>query len=335
MNVKSRLGILLMALAWAVTGHAQEKIVLGNSVHGLHALPVYVAVNKGLFKEQGLNIELVTFQGGATATPALLGGSTQLQVAGTENMLKLLQQGQQVIAVMTIQSTMNAALMVRGDIAEKLGRRPTIADLKGLKFGTLARGGAADMALRYIASSVGQDAESDWGLTPILGYDKQLAALRAKDIDGSLSIEPVTTIWSRPPVSMVSVMEMLKGEGPQIFQNMGWVTLQGKKDWISQNRESVRKIVRALVQAQKLIANRANMDEIVKLAAISFPNLPQPVLAGSIAAQVSSYVPELTEGMIDKNNELLLKTGNLRAPIRYADSVDKIYADLWAEFRKP
>jgi hypothetical protein len=38
--------------------------------------------------------------------------------------------------------------------------------------------------------------------------------------------------------------------------------------------------------------------------------------------------------MIDKNNELLLKTGNLRAPIRYADSVDNSYADLWAEFRK-
>jgi hypothetical protein len=50
MKVKSRLGILLMALAWPFIVHAQEKIVLGNSVHGLHALPVYVAVNKGLFK---------------------------------------------------------------------------------------------------------------------------------------------------------------------------------------------------------------------------------------------------------------------------------------------
>lgn len=332
MRLVARLGILLALAAGAV--HAQDKIVLGNSVHGLHALPMYVAVNKGLFKEQGLNIELVTFQGGATATPALLGGSTHLQAAGTENMLKLQQQGQPVVAVMTIQSTMNAALMVREDVAAKFGRKPTLADMKGLRIATLARGGAADMALRYIAASVGQDAEKDWALTPILGYDKQLAALRAKDVDGSLPIEPVTTIWARQPIGMVPVMEMLKGEGPQIFQNMGWVTLQGKKDWIGQNREAVRKIVRALVQAQKLIANRANMDEVVRLAAVSFPNLPQPVLAEAIAAQIASYTPEFTEPMMDKNNELLLKTGNLKAPIRYGDAIDKSYADLWAEFRK-
>lgn len=326
------LGVVLALAAGAV--QAQEKIVLGNSVHGLHALPVYVAVNRGLFKEQGLNIELVTFQGGATATPALLGGSTHLQAAGTENMLKLLQQGQQVMAVMTIQSTMNAALMVRADVAQKIGRKPTIADLKGLKIATLARGGAADMALRYIALSVGQDAERDWGLTPVLGYDKQLAALRARDIDGSLPIEPVTTIWAGQPIGMVPVMEMLKGEGPPIFQNMGWVTLQGKKDWIAQNRDTVRKVVRALVQAQTFISNRGNADELVKLAAVSFPNLPQPVLAGSIAAQVASYSPEFTEAMMDKNNELLLKTGNLKAPIRYGDAIDRSYADLWAGFRK-
>jgi NitT/TauT family transport system substrate-binding protein len=334
MKVKPGFCLSLAALFWASTALAQEKIVLGNSVHGLHALPVYVAVNKGLFKEQGLNIELVTFQGGATATPALLGGSTHLQAAGTENLLKLIQQGQPVTAVMTIQSTMNAAIMVRPDVAAKIGHKPTLKDLKGLKIATLARGGAADMALRYIAASVGQDAERDWGLTPILGYDKQLAALKAKDIDGSLPIEPVTTIWARPPLGMVPVMEMLKGEGPKIFQDMGWVTLQGKKDWIGQNREAVRKIVGALVQAQKMIANPANSDEVVKLAAISFPNLPQPILAATIAAQVRTYVPQLTEEMIDKNNELLVKTGNLRAPIRYADSVDKGFADLWAEFRK-
>ena len=326
--------VCLTTVVWGSTAYAQEKIVLGNSVHGLHALPVYVAVNKGLFKEQGLNIELVTFQGGATATPALLGGSTHLQAAGTENMLKLLQQGQPVMAVMTIQSKMNGALMVREDAAAKLGRKPGIADLKGLRIATLARGGAADMALRYIALSVGQDAEKDWGLTPILGYDKQLAALRAKDIDGSLTIEPVTTIWSRQPIGMVPMMEMLKGEGPQIFQNMGWVTLQGKKDWIAQNRETVRKIVRALVQAQKLIADPASTDEVVKLAAVSFPNLPQPVLASSIAAQIASYTPEFTEAMMEKNNELLLKTGNLKAAIPYGDAIDKSYADLWAEFRK-
>src|SRR5262249_41895549 len=149
-----RFALLALAALGAPQAHA-EKIVLGNSVHGLHSLPIYVAANKGLFKQTGLEIEVVNFQGGATATPALLGGSTQIQAAGTENMLKLAQQGQAIVAVMTVQSTMNGAIMIRPDIAEKLGRKPTIADLKGLRIGTLARGGTADMAVRYIAKTIG------------------------------------------------------------------------------------------------------------------------------------------------------------------------------------
>lgn len=324
----------LTAAAWPGANALAQKIVLGNSVHGLHALPIYVANNKGLFRDQGLNIELINFQGGAPATAALLGGSTHIQAAGTENLLKVIQQGQPMVAVMTIQSTMNAAIMMRPDIASKLGRKPTLADLKGLRVGTLARGGAADMALRYLASGLGLDPEKDMTLVPILGYDKHLAALRAGDLDASLTVEPVQTFWAQGPMKMVYMLDMLKGEGPALFQNMGWVTLQGKKEWVAQNGEAVRKVVRALVQAQKLIANPANLEEVVKLAATSFPNVPREILEVSIRNQLRTYTPELTEEMIRKNNELLVKTGNLRAPLEYASVVDKSFADLWAEFRR-
>jgi len=328
-----RFALLALAALGAPQAHA-EKIVLGNSVHGLHSLPIYVAANKGLFKQTGLEIEVVNFQGGATATPALLGGSTQIQAAGTENMLKLAQQGQAIVAVMTVQSTMNGAIMIRPDIAEKLGRKPTVADLKGLRIGTLARGGTADMAVRYIAKTIGLDAEKDLTMVPILGFDKHLAALQAKDIDASLTVEPVQTFWSKGPAKMVYVVDMLKGEGPAIFQNMGWVTLQGKKDWIANNREAVRKIVGVIVEAQRMIADEANLAEVVKLAQVSFPNVPAPMLEASIRNQLKSYAPEFTEEMVAKNNELLVSTGNLRAPIAYTSVVDPSFADLWAAFRK-
>jgi NitT/TauT family transport system substrate-binding protein len=325
----SSLGLTAGAAAQAT------KLSIGVSVHSVFGLPIYVANTMGAYKEEGLDVEIIEFTGGATATPALLGGSTVLQAAGTENLLKLVQRGQPIAAVMSIQSTVNAAIMVRKDIAEKLGRKPTLQDLKGMRIGTLARGGVGDMAVRYIVEDLGLVVDKDVILVPILGYDKHLAAMQAKDIDASLTAEPVQTFWSKGPVGAVFMLDITRGEGPAIFQDMNWVTLQGKKDWIANNKDTVRKVVRATVKAETFISNPANLDKVTEYAAKSFPEIPVPLLKASIESQLKSYAPEITEQGIQKTNQLLLKNAELRAPLSYGQVVDTSFADLWKEFKKP
>ncbi len=327
------LAALAAAVFWAPATHAQVKLTIGSSVHALFSLPLYLADSKGLFRAEGLAVEVINFQGGATATPALLGGSTELQAAATENLLKVVQQGQPIVAVMSVQSTLNGAIMVRKEFAQKLGRKPTLADLKGMRVATLARGGMADMAMRYIMETQGLT-ERDVTLVPLAGYDRHLAALDANDIDASLTIEPIQTFWSKGPAGAVYMLDMLKREGSELFQDMNWVTLQGKKDWVEKNRDTVTKVVRAMVQAQKFIADPANLDQVTELASKTFPNIPKPLLRASIGNQLHTYTPHITEAGIKKNNDLLLKTGNLRAAIPYNTIVDTSYAGIWNEFGK-
>lgn len=312
---------------------AQTKLTIGSSVLSLFSLPLYIADSKGLFKNEGLAVEVVNFQGGATATPALLGGSVQLQSAATENMLKVVQQGQPIIAVMSVQSTFNGAIVVSKQYADKLGRKPTLADLKGMRVGTLARGGMSDIAMRMIIETQGLS-ERDVELIPLRGYDRHLAALEANDIDASMPVEPAQTLWTKGPAGVVYMIDILKGEGPELFQDMSWITLQGKKDWIEKNRETVRKVVRAMVQAQKFIADPANLDQVTELASKAFPAIPKPMLRTSINNQLHTYNPRITEMGIKKNNDLLLKVGGLGAAIAYNRVVDTSYADLWEEYGK-
>jgi NitT/TauT family transport system substrate-binding protein len=321
------------ALLFAPAALAQAKLTIGSSVHSLFSLPLYVADSKGLFKKEGLQVEVINFQGGATATPALLGGSVQLQSAGTENMLKVVQQGQPVVAVMSVQSTFNSGIVVSKKFSDKLGRKPTLADLKGMRVGTLVRGGMTDIAMRMIMDAQGLT-EKDVELVPLRGYDKHLAAMMANDIDASVPVEPVQTQWTLGPAGSVYMIDMLKGEGPALFQDMNWITLQGKKDWIDKNRDTVRKVVRAMVAAQAFIADPANLDQVTELAAQAFPDVPKPILRTSINNQRHTYNPRITEAGIAKNNELLLKTGGLRAAVPYKQVVDSSYADLWEAYPK-
>ncbi len=323
-----------MTLSVGLAAHAQEatKLTIGSSVQSLFSLPLYIADSKGFFDEAGLDVEVVNFRGGATATPALIGGTTQLQAAGTENMLKLIRAGQPVTAVMGIQSTLNIAIVLRKDLADATGHKPTIQDLNGLRVGTLARGGTSDMVIRYVLIKAGLKPETDVELFPLGGYDKHFAAMQADQLDASVQVEPVQTQMVEALQKGVYVEDFLAGEGPETFQDMNWITLQGTKDYIAENRETVEKVVRAIVKAQTFIADKANLDEVVTLAKQQFPNVADDVLKRSIERQIPTYTPEITEAGIEKNNDLLMVTGNLTEPVAFGDAVDTSFSELWKEF---
>ncbi len=316
----------------AATGLARaQDLAIGSSVHSLFSLPLYLAKEKGYFEAEGLNVEIINFSGGATATPALLGGSVVLQSAATENMLKVVAAGQPIKAVMTVQSTLNGAIVVPQKVADEIGPELGLEDVKGLSVGTLSRGGMADMAMRYIAAELGLDPEADLTLVP-MAPDALAPAMQAGDIEGALTVEPQQTLFVDGLGGFTYLIDMLAGEGPELFQDMGWITLQGKVDWIEENGETVRKVVRAMIEAQKFVADENNLDEVAALMEPVFPNLEPELLKKSIQKQIKTYTPRITQEIIDKNNTLLLTSGALQEAIGYEVVVDDSYSDLWEEF---
>src|ERR1700745_3769578 len=57
---------------------SQAKIVVGLSSVNVAFLPVYVAEDRGFFKNEGLDVLLVLFNAGATNPQALSGGDVQI-----------------------------------------------------------------------------------------------------------------------------------------------------------------------------------------------------------------------------------------------------------------
>lgn len=309
-----RITACLCLVAGTSTALAQTKVKIGSSVRSIFALPIYYADQKGLFKEQGLDVEVSFFAGGPPAVAALLGGSVDFIAASLENQIKVNKRGEEIQSVMTIQSDFSGALVVRREVVDKLGRAPKVTDMKGLRIGTLSRGGYADMAARYLLQQAGINPDKEATLIPIRGFDKVLAAGEAGSIDAALMVEPWPTLSVEGGGKWAYVFDMTKGQGPDVFQDMGYLTLQTSKATMRNRPEVVKKVVSALVKAQAVIREPANIDELVKVALVVFPNFKVEELRTSIQKQQHSFRPALTPIMIKKNMDLLLANDAIKAP---------------------
>src|ERR1041384_6595661 len=82
----TRIAAALLALAagltFAAAAGAQQKIKLGSSLSppSLDSITPYVAIERGFFKKNGLDAEVVEFRGDATHVKALLSGDIDLSI---------------------------------------------------------------------------------------------------------------------------------------------------------------------------------------------------------------------------------------------------------------
>lgn len=325
----------LAAGLMALPAAAQEKLNIGISVKSIFGLPLVIAAQEGFFKEEGLDVTLEYFTGGPPATAALMGGSLQFLNAAFENNVKTVKKGQPLVTIMNIQSDFAGAIIMRKEVAEKFGGKPKVSDLEGLRVGTLARGGFADVSARYLLTDAGLEPEKNVVMIPIKGADRQLTAGEAGEIDAAMVTEPWSVIAVEGMDKWVYVVNLTVGEGPDVFHDMGYVTLQSTKEYVQQNPETAKKVVRAIVKAQNFIADPANLDEVSAIADKEYGSPGVDVMKISVERQAKTYVPFMKPEMVKKTMDLLLPNGLIEEPApAYEELVDQSFAPLWGDYKK-
>ena len=74
------IGVALACLTGSA--HADEKVVFAFGSEGFLFLPYFVAVNKGYFKDQGIDAETAVLRGGPVAMAAVMSGDAQVLGSG-------------------------------------------------------------------------------------------------------------------------------------------------------------------------------------------------------------------------------------------------------------
>jgi NitT/TauT family transport system substrate-binding protein len=195
-------GLLAAAPAWS-----QDKVKVG-AYASVSDAPLYIALEKGYFKEQGLDVEIRQINSGAALTTLLSTGDLDASGgspgAGVYNAVR---QGLQFKIVADKGSTLPGhgyfAFVVRKDLADKI---KTAADLKGHSLAVTGYkvGASSEVTIGKLLASGGLK-ESDLQMTNMT-FGDIAAALGTKKIDVGVLIEPLVTqvqakdiavIWKR------------------------------------------------------------------------------------------------------------------------------------------
>src|SRR5262247_2887725 len=156
-TVRTLLATVAFALALAGAAQAQgiEKKSLTLAVGGktaLYYLPLTICERLGYFKEQGLDVTINDFRGGAQSLQALVGGSVDVVTGAYEHTIRMQAKGQDIKAVIELGRFPGIVDGVRKD---KAASYKSAADLKGMKIGVSAPGSSTNFFVMYMMSKAG------------------------------------------------------------------------------------------------------------------------------------------------------------------------------------
>ena len=247
---------LLPAFAIAAPEHPRVVLAVGGKAT-LYYLPLTIAEAKGYFRDEGLEVEIHDFPGGAKSLQALIGGSAQV-VSGAFEHTIVMQTLAQKIQAFVLQG-MNPGLEL-GVVSSRARQYEWPKDLKGWTIGVSAPGSSTHMLVNHLLASVGLTPD-DVSIVGVGTGPTAVAAVRGGRIDALSSVEPVMTLLEKSGDLRI-VVETISDKGTRnVFGgSMPAATLYARKEFIEKNPETIQALTNAMVRALKWLEHATPED---------------------------------------------------------------------------
>lgn len=298
-----RLSTSLMTLLLAVgcigstLAQTPEKTKVSISVGGknlLYYLPLTIADQLGYFKDEGLQVEISDFAGGAKALQALIGGSADVTSGAYEHTIDMQSKGQMITAFV-LQG--RAPQIVMGYSTKTMPNFKSIADLKGKKIGVTAPGSSTNMVANFVLAKAGLK-PNDVSFVGVGTSAGALAALRSGQIDAISNLEPVVTmLLQKNDIKSIVDTRTMKDTIDLFGGPMPAATLYTTTAFMQKNPNTVQALTNAMVRALKWL-QKAGPAEIIKA-------VPENFLLGDRALYIEAFLRSKEaispDGMIPAN----------------------------------
>jgi NitT/TauT family transport system substrate-binding protein len=232
--------LLLLSLLLAVPSLAQEPVrVNWTAVTGAQS-GMFMAQQEGLFKKNGIHVELIHIPSSSRGIQAILAGEIAFSFMDGVNAAQANLKGANLVLVAGATNRQVFSLIGKPEYKR-------IADLKGKKIGITRVGSSTHTSALFALASAGLRT-NDYQLLPLLEVPNIYTALAAGQIDAGIMSPPTNARAKR--AGFVELMNIAK-EGPEFVS----VAVGTSRSYIKSNEENVRRVVRAYAEGVQIFKN--------------------------------------------------------------------------------
>ena len=274
---------LILSLGFALVvpvAQAQEDVVrLGENL-AISNAGIYIAIEKGYFKAQGIRNEISVFASAGKMVQALAAGELEVSLGSpSAGLFNAIAQGAPYRIVadkgQARTGTGYILLTVRKDLVDS-GQVKSVRDLKGKKVADFAKGIILSYLLGKMAEEVGL-AIKDFDLT-YLGAPNQLTAFETKAIDAAVTVEPWAARFEERGVAVkFRTPDQVKGLGP-----VQVAAIMYSGTFIKERRSVAQRWMNAYLKGAEFYTTKGVQDPEVQAMIEKYTKVPAVVIKTAI-----------------------------------------------------
>ena len=297
------------------------KVTLNEVAHSIFYAPQYVAIEEGYFKDEGLDMTLITGFGADKTMTAVISGEADIGFMGAEASIYAYQEGATDPVVNFAQLTQRAGnfLVAREEMPDFKWE-----DLKGRKVLGGRKGGMPEMEFEYILKQNGLDPQKDLSIDQSIDFGATAAAFTGNNsADFTVEFEPSATALEKQGAGyVVASLGVDSGYVP-------YTSYSAKTSYMKKNPDIMQKFSNALQKGMDFVQNHTPEE----IAEIIEPQFPETDL-DTITAIVKRYYDQDTwkENLVfgqegfELLQDILEDAGELKERTSYAELVNTEFA---------
>lgn len=324
MKISFVLIMIVLLMATQFTGCAKEeltKVKLNEVVRSIFYAPQYVAISKGFFAEQGLEIELTTGQGADKTMTALLSGQADIGFAGPESCVYVYNQGKEDYAVVFAQLTQKDGSFLVGRTDDPSF---TWDKVKGKTIIGGRPGGVPEMTLEYVLKKHGIEPGKDVELITNLQFTATAGAFKGGMGDYVALFEPTASALEQEKGG--KIVASIGNDSGEIAYTAYFTT----KSYMTKNPDIVQKFTNAIYKGQLWVKDHS-AEEIAKEIKPFFPDANDQILIAVINnyKKIDAYRanPTTTKESFDRLQDVIQTAGQLDKKVDYEKIFDQKFAE--------
>lgn len=244
------------------TVNTLRKVTLAEVAHTVFYAPMYVAYEKGFFRDEGIDINLILTSGADKVTAAVLSGDAEIGFSGSEATIYVYNGGEKDYLKTFSQLTQKDGTFI---VSRKKINNFTLNDLKGKSIIGGRAAGMPEMTLEYALKQNGIDPRKDVEIDTSIAFAAMSGAFIGGQGDFVTLFEPTATMVEKQGYGhVVASVGELGGVVP-------YTSFSARSSFIQNNPELIKSFDRAIQRGLDYVHNHSD-KEVTDVILKQFPD---------------------------------------------------------------